>query len=261
MSPGEAGPRLAELVGGTRFADIDWVAETGSTNADLVAAARDGRAGPTVLVADHQTGGRGRLDRRWQSPPATNLLVSLLLAPMGEPETWGDHAAAVAVAAVDTCRQLGVAADLKWPNDVVVGDHKLAGLLAEAVTGVGRLVVGLGLNVSWPHTVTELSATSLVAEGVAVGDQTDRVEVLGDLLVRLDGRLGALDAGRAAVVRDAYRARCATLGRPVRVELVGGGQVVGRALEVDDAGALVVDDGRQRVVVTVGDVFHLRPDA
>ena len=101
----------------------------------------------SVLVADHQTAGRGRLDRRWDAPPGANLLVSLLFHEV--PEDPGELTRRVGLAAVDACRETtGVDAVLKWPNDVLVGDRKLAGILAER-TATGTVVVGLGLNVGW----------------------------------------------------------------------------------------------------------------
>ncbi len=236
-----------------RWPDVRWVDETGSTNADLAVLARAGHRAPVVLVADHQTNGRGRLDRRWESPPGANLLVSILLDADGAPAAWGWRPAAVAVAAAAACRTAGVEVDIKWPNDLHHGGAKLAGLLAEAVTATRTLVVGIGINVGWPDPpAAELGATSLRA----LGSSVDRPTLLAELLLQLDRWWSADPASLATV----YRERCTTVGCAVRVELVGGGELRGRAIGIDDAGALLVQVGVSVEVVTVGDVFHLRAE-
>jgi len=131
---------------------ISKVSVTGSTNADVLALARQGEPAGLVLAAAHQTAGRGRLDRRWDAPPGVNLLVSVLFRPAGHPSGWFRCATALAVAAVDACRDLGVPAGIKWPNDlVVVRDQilcKVGGILIE-VQDVGSrrvILVGVGIN-------------------------------------------------------------------------------------------------------------------
>ena len=111
---------------------MEWVAETGSTNADLLTAARAGAPSGTVLVADHQTAGRGRLGRQWHAPPGSSLLASILFHEPGR-TALHRYTQAVGVAAVEACRSTaGVTAALKWPNDLLVGERKLAGVLAES---------------------------------------------------------------------------------------------------------------------------------
>ncbi|MEM1334906.1 MAG: biotin--[acetyl-CoA-carboxylase] ligase, partial [Actinomycetota bacterium] len=135
---------------------IHWtvreVAETTSTNADLLDEVDRVPDGPdhVVLRADHQTAGRGRLDRRWEAPPGANLLVSILFRqPPARPQVLTQAVACAALAAVDRwCSPNGVAAGLKWPNDLVVDDRKLAGVLAQRHE-TGPVVVGIGLNVGW----------------------------------------------------------------------------------------------------------------
>ena len=204
------------------------VSVTGSTNADLLARARGGEPAGLVLVADHQTTGRGRLDRRWLAPPGTNLLASILLRPTRPAEQWFRATMAVAVATVDACRARGVAASIKWPNDVLVATDKLAGILAET-DGAGAVVVGIGCNIAWPMTGELAGATSLAAHGVAVSP-----------LVFADEILAGFDDD-APDLLDRYRARCSTIGRDVRVDLPGGAVVQGRAVGVDDDGLLVVE--------------------
>jgi BirA family transcriptional regulator, biotin operon repressor / biotin---[acetyl-CoA-carboxylase] ligase len=215
---------------------VEHVAETGSTNADLLATAAS-RPDRSALVAGHQTAGRGRLDRRWDAPPGTNLLVSLLFHDVaGDPSELTRR---VGLAAVDACREAaGITAVLKWPNDVLVGDRKLAGILAER-SSIGSVVVGLGLNVRW------------APPGAArLGPDVDPLDVLSALLATFD-RLPADVTAR-------YRQTLATLGRRVRIELVDG-VIDGTATDVDPDGRLVVlDNCAVTHRIAVGDVVHVR---
>ncbi len=222
---------------------VDWVAETGSTNDDLLAAGRAGAADRTVRAADHQVAGRGRLDRRWDAPPGENLLVSLLLRNV--PEHPHHVTQRVALAAVEACRDLaGVDAVLKWPNDVLLGDgRKLAGVLAQLGSDGGEpfVVVGIGLNVAWAPE----------GAGSLAGAITPR-ELLRGLLLAFD----VLPAD----IGPTYRCRLATIGQHVRVELPGDAIVVGRAVDVEADGRLVVlDDCAITHRIDAGDVVHLRP--
>lgn len=236
---------------------LQVVAETGSTNADLLAAAEAGAPDRTVLAAEVQTAGRGRLDRSWQSPAGAGLTVSVLLRPTTPTETWGWLPLLAGLALART-----VDAELKWPNDVLLGPDglKLAGILAQSSSGA--VVVGLGVNVS--TTADELpvsTATSLVLQGNSV---TDRGEVLVRLIEALDAELARWqaadgDAVAAGLATD-YRARCVTIGSAVRVERPSGA-LLGRAVAVDDTGRLLVqsDAGGEPVAVSAGDVTHVRP--
>ena len=221
-------------------------AEVGSTNAQALAAARLGASEGLVVVADHQSAGRGRRGRRWEAPAGSSLLVSVLLRPSRPalvPLVAG-------MAAVEACYEAaGVRAGLKWPNDVVVAEGKLGGLLAEAVAGA--VVVGLGLNVSWegplpPGAVDLLTLT---------GRRVDRDALLDAFLDAL-GRLRLLPP---AEVLDHYRRACVTLGREVRVRTPAE-ELEGRAVDIDPGGALVVEEaGGVRRSAVAGDVVHLRP--
>jgi BirA family transcriptional regulator, biotin operon repressor / biotin---[acetyl-CoA-carboxylase] ligase len=222
---------------------VEWVAETGSTNDDLLAAGRAGAPDRSVRAADHQTAGRGRLDRRWDAPPGANLLVSLLLRDV--PEHPHHVTQRVALAAVRACRDLaGVDAVLKWPNDVLLGDgRKLAGVLAQLGEDAGEafVVVGIGLNVGW------------APEGAASLDGAVSPRRL------LRGLLEAFDA-LPADIEPTYRSQLATIGQQVRVELPGDAVVVGRAVDVEADGRLVVlDDCAMTHRIDAGDVVHLRP--
>jgi BirA family transcriptional regulator, biotin operon repressor / biotin---[acetyl-CoA-carboxylase] ligase len=235
-----------------RFEEID------STNAYLRREAGSGAPEGAVAVADHQSAGRGRMDRRWESPPGASLLVSVLFRPDFDPSELHLCTAAVALAAAEACRRVGgVGAVVKWPNDLLVGEAKLAGVLAETDFSAGgcALVVGLGLNVAWPGPdgVGGTCLNDLSARPV------DRVALLDALLDALSVRRALLDTapGRHEVAAE-LRRRCATLGRRVRVELAAE-VVVGVAVEVDDSGHLVVETATGRQTVAAGDVVHLRP--
>jgi len=219
---------------------VEVLAEASSTNAVVAERARAGEPPGLVVVAERQTAGRGRLDRRWESPPRAGLTFSVLLAPPPEQLSWVPLLGGLAVATA-VREQTGVDAGLKWPNDVVVADRKLAGVLAEAVDG--KVVLGIGLNVTTRRAELPVEqATSLALEAA---DTTDR-----DTLLR--AVLRALAAGEDR--RSAYRQLCTTLGRQVRVELPGGTAVEGTAEQVDEQGRLVVDG----VPYAAGDVVHLR---
>lgn len=231
------------------------VAETGSTNADLLVAARSGAPSGTVLVADRQTAGRGRRGRNWDAPAGSSLLLSVLVRPdlpVGRLHLLTQW---VALVAADACQQVaGVRPVLKWPNDLLVGDRKLAGILAESVLAGDRVeavVVGIGLNVDWPDPMPgELAerATSLAA---AAGRHIGVDEVL---TATLDGLARGFDP---TIFSRRYRTELATLGRTVRLEL-GDRVVEGVAVDVTTDGHLVVEADGARTAFAVGDVVHLR---
>lgn len=231
---------------------VELVAEVDSTNRVLLDRARGGEPAGTVLVADFQTAGRGRLGRSWEARPGAALLVSVLLRPDLPPASAHRCTFAAGLAAVEACGEVaGVEAGLKWPNDVLVGDRKLAGLLAEAVLDGDRLaavVVGMGLN---------LAADGVPEGGIsleeAAGRPVDRQAVLDAWLARFDARLADLDG-----ILDDYRAASATLGRTVRVQLPGA-TFEGEAADVTADGHLVVATPSGERTVAAGDVVHLRP--
>ena len=265
---------------GARFADVRWVAETGSTNADAMALARQGAPEGIVLVADHQTAGRGRAGRTWTAPPGAGLLLSVLLRP---PAAVVDLCTmAVAVAAADAVEQVaGFAPRLKWPNDLVWpgdgsgADRKLAGILAEADWPASSsissgwkppadheravVVVGIGLNVHWPAELPDDLADIAVAMNHVTDVPVDREDLLIALLSALGPVYQALLAGDRSSLVAAWRACSATLGRRVRID-AGPVEVEGTAVDITDDGHLVVEtlDGERRTF-SVGDVVHLRP--
>jgi BirA family biotin operon repressor/biotin-[acetyl-CoA-carboxylase] ligase len=234
-----------------RFDEID------STNRYALDAARAGERPGLVVVADHQQAGRGRRGRAWTAPAGSSLLVSILLEPPPAPDRVQLLTMAAGLALTASVRSVaGVDAELKWPNDLVVGDRKLAGLLAETEVRDGRVrgvVVGIGCNVTWDGFPAELAATATACDREA-GHPVDRGALLDVLLDELATRLAGLSA-----VPGEYRSRLATLGRSVRVELAAG-VLEGVATDVDDDGRLVVRPRHgSPTVVAAGDVVHLRP--
>lgn len=225
---------------------IEYVAEVDTTQTILLERAANGTlADRTALRTDFQRVGRGRLDRRWGAPPGTALLVSLGFTDV--PDDPGQLMRRVGVAAVDALGSFGVEqAGLKWPNDVMIGGRKTAGMLAQR-SPLGPVVVGLGLNVGWaPEGATSLSEHC--------DPPTPRPS---DVLERLLERYDALDDG--AVVAQRYRSVLVTLGQTVRVELAAGA-VIGLAVDIGECGELDVrlSDGEIRRLLA-GDVYHLRP--
>ncbi|MFB6072748.1 MAG: biotin--[acetyl-CoA-carboxylase] ligase [Halobacterium sp.] len=237
--------------------DVEYHDALPSTNDRARELATDGASG-VVVLADEQTGGRGRRDREWSSPPG-GVWLSLVLRPNIPPARVPLLTLAAAVAVTDAAREAGVDAAIKWPNDVVVpdagdggrGGAKLAGVLTEMegeASRVSWVVVGVGVNVNVDRADLAGDATSVRAEA---GDVPRRAFVQRVLERFEDLRR---DPDR---VLAAWRDRAATLGERVRVELPAG-EVVGEAVDVTEHGALVVDTDDGERVVHAGDCQHLR---
>lgn len=261
--------RLRAALGG-RWAAVDVVDETTSTNADLLAAAARGAADRTLLAAETQVAGRGRFDRVWTSPPGAGLLVSLLVRPATPLVAWGWLPLLAGVALARAVRaEAGIDAVLKWPNDLLTPDGgKLAGILVQAAEGAA--VIGIGLNVS--TTAAELPVDTASSLALAGAPAVDRTALLAAIASAVDEQVSRWDAAggdaqTCGLLAD-YTALCDTLGRQVRVSLgggevrvsLGGGEVLeGTAEAVADGGGLQVRAGQQTHVVNAGDVEHLRP--
>ncbi|MGX1272014.1 biotin--[acetyl-CoA-carboxylase] ligase [Streptomyces phaeoluteigriseus] len=253
---------------GGLWTGLDIVQRTGSTNSDLVALAAAGKADEgTVLVAEEQTSGRGRLDRRWTAPPRSGLFFSVLLRPAEVPVArWGWLPLLTGVAvATGLSRAAGVDTALKWPNDLLVTvggeERKAGGILAERA-GADAVVVGVGINVTL--RAEELPVPQAGSLLLAAAVSTDRDTLLRGVLRSLEewyGRWrGTGGDASASGLQEAYAAGCATLGRTVRAELPGDRSVIGEAVAVDGDGRLVLatEEG-VREPVGAGDIVHLRP--
>jgi BirA family transcriptional regulator, biotin operon repressor / biotin---[acetyl-CoA-carboxylase] ligase len=243
----------------TLWRSLEVVAEVGSTNAVLAAAAAEEAPEGTVLVAEHQAAGRGRLARTWSSPPRAGLTVSVLLRPDVPAARRGWLPLLTGVALAEAVAEVpGVRASLKWPNDLLAADGaKLAGILAEVASGA--VVVGVGLNVSTRADELPEGGTSLA---LAAGAPVDRAAVLLRFLRGLERRYLAWvralgDPVVTGLARD-YLAWCATVGTPVVVTLPDGSTVDGVAEAVDWDGRLVVRTAAGRLELASGDVRHVR---
>jgi BirA family biotin operon repressor/biotin-[acetyl-CoA-carboxylase] ligase len=257
--------RRAAVRPGGLWREIEVVQSTGSTNADLLARALAGEPEGAVLAAEEQRAGRGRMGRTWTSPPRAALTFSVLLKPAVPPARrgWLPLLTGVAVAAAVT-EVTGVDTKLKWPNDLLAGDAKLAGILAEAAGDA--VVVGIGLNVSTEPAEFPgprpgaLPATSLRAAGATA---LNRANLLLAILAGFERwyqawqRAGG-DPDRSGL-RPEYTRLSATIGRTVRAELPGGQALSGPAAGVDSDGRLLVRVSPvSEVAVAAGDVVHLR---
>jgi BirA family biotin operon repressor/biotin-[acetyl-CoA-carboxylase] ligase len=251
----------AAIGGGPVWQTVEVVAETASTNSDLIARANGGTSvAGTVLIAEHQTAGRGRQGRSWAAVRYAQITMSVAIDTAGVPtDAWGWLPLATGVAIVDTVSGLGVDAGLKWPNDVLAGGGKLAGILAEVAAEQRVVVVGIGLNVSLSAEEAGVDGvTSLVDLGVAAPDrQRVVIGLLGELGRRVEAwrRAGGADA----TLIDDYRARSLTLQAPVRAILPGGREIVGVARDIDGQGRLTIDTDGRSTTVSAGDIVHLRP--
>ncbi len=246
--------------------DVRRFASLPSTNDWLLERAREGAPAGLVALADYQSAGRGRVGRRWEAPLGRSLLVSVLLRPLAPPHMLFACTAAVALATADASADLGCDEPaIKWPNDLVIDDRKVAGILAESDASApgGRagsvaVVIGVGCNIDWAPP--DSGATTLAEHAGLAAPPVERDRLLSALLERLAQRTDRLDTeeGRRSIVAE-LRARCCTLGREVRVERNGAGPLVGVARALEDDGRLVVSSATGDVDVSAGDVVHLRP--
>lgn len=244
---------------------VEILDQTPSTNAVVAQRAREGAPHGLVVVTEHQTAGRGRLDRTWETPPRAALTFSVLLRPPVEqvpPQRWPWLPLLAGLAVTSALREEGYAAGVKWPNDVLLagpaGERKVCGVLVERIeTPDGpAAVVGIGLNTSLGADELPVpSATSLELES---GHPVDRTAVLTRVLRSLLAHYADWVADPEAL-RSSYEAASLTLGREVRAELPGGDALVGTATGIDATGRLVIATPEGARLVGAGDVVHLRP--
>lgn len=248
--------------------NLTFVAETGSTNADLVANTANNNANTddfTVLVAGFQTAGRGRSGRDWLAPAGSSLFVSVLLKPSLVPAnrfSWIPLLAGLAMSRTAAKYLPSKDVSLKWPNDVLVGGNKISGVLSELLTDLSGVVVGAGLNIL--QTKQELpieTATSLSIEGAAA---LSLDEVLASYLQNLRELYGAWVSAGGDVLESGLRngviAACSTLGSKVKAILPGDQEILGTAVAIDDTGRLILqpEASTEVVAVAAGDIVHLR---
>lgn len=233
---------------------LKYVEETGSTNADL---AVSGGEDLTVLVAGSQTAGKGRAGREWSSPEGSSLAVSILLKPKFDNLTWLPLLAGLAM--TRAVRRLGVNASLKWPNDVLVQERKISGVLSELVDG-STVIIGAGLNLT--QTQGELpiaNATSLALEG-AVAELPVALNAYLAEFVSLYKEFSAAGGDPEVSLRAQVREVCASIGQEVRAIMPGDNEVVGKAIDIDTTGRLLINVAGENTLYAVGagDIVHLR---
>jgi BirA family biotin operon repressor/biotin-[acetyl-CoA-carboxylase] ligase len=248
---------------GLPWTDVVCLAVTDSTNRVAMEMAENGAKHGTVVVADAQTAGRGRMGRRWESPAGKNLYVSLLLRP-SVPTVDALRLALVAgVALADAVEAVGVPASLKWPNDLYCGGRKAAGILAEMASdpdGVRHVVIGVGLNVNMEEAdfPPDLRGTAMSLR-ILAGRAFHRVDVLVRLLDAFGTRYAEFIGGGFASLRDGWDRRDFLLGRRVLVRRPGG-EAWGVAHGLDTVGALrfLPDGGPAIESVHSGEVLDFR---
>ncbi len=244
--------------------DIEWTEKTGSTNDDLVAAVESGSAAPfSIIGTDHQQAGRGRLARTWTTPPNTCLTFSIAV-PVPSTVAADDLGWIPLItgrAVVDALRAEEVPAELKWPNDVLIRDRKLVGILTRIVIGADgekTVVIGTGINVHLAQDDLPVeTATSLLVEGFEFSREALLAAVVSRLREALASAFSRPAVGTAEFCADMADSM-ATIGRDVRVELPGQEPLTARAVGLDAHGGLVIETAEGLQTVTAGDVIHAR---
>lgn len=250
--------RAALVRDDTPWTDLVVLETTGSTNSDAAALARAGAPSGLVVTTEHQTAGRGRLDRSFTTPARSCVVVSVVLRPEHvPPQAWVWLPLLTGLAVRDTVAAAGVEAGVKWPNDVLISGRKISGILLERVESPAgpAAVLGIGLNVDL--TTEELpvpTATSLLLEGAHTVDRATVLQILLEKIARHYEPWTATGGDPRAGLQSAYRAACVTLGQEVRVELPDGSDLLGEATDIDVDGRLVVAGQH----LSAGDVTHVR---
>lgn len=263
----------------TDWQSLDVVAETGSTNSDLVQlATRDLAVDRHLLLAEYQHTGRGRYTRSWESPSAASVIFSALIRTRTvKPTRWALLPIALGVAVIDglhhtlqndptLAKEDYPELSLKWPNDVLCNGRKLAGMLVEMAavdkkyddgTSAAAIIPGVGLNVF--QTKDELPVDYATSLALALGEKTpSREELAISILTQLDRRVGEWRRGSDTLAAD-YVARCSTIGQDVEVQLPDSTLVSGKALDIADDGCLLLRKSDGTVdAIRAGDVRHIR---
>ena len=235
----------------SRYWRVSVVELTASTQSDLSNLASENLVqNGDVIAAEFQSAGRGRLERSFDAPAGSALLFSFFLSPKRKREDWGfvAHLAALSMHTI-VAKSVDTNITLKWPNDILINDKKVAGLLAQ-MTNNG-LIIGMGLNVEM--TSEELPVPTATSLAIAGSNQLDRNKILSTFLNQFASDFQEWDSGRDFI--DEYSSASGTLGREVQVEVVGRDNRMGVAQSVTTTGALLLSDGFE---VNVGDVVHLR---
>ncbi len=256
--------RLREALRDTRDLTVEVVEEAASTNVLIADRAREGAPDGLVLVAEYQSAGRGRLDRTWETPPGSALTFSVLLRPTSPTRSWPWLPLLTGYAVGKALEAAGYDAGVKWPNDVLIGERKVAGILVEQIeTGGGpAAVVGVGLNTDLTRDELPVpTATALSLETSRTGDAPDRTDLLVQVLLAIREAYDAWQVGGdlgGMPLAESYAQACVTVGRKVRVDLPDGSAVQGQATSIDPGGHLMVRAEGVEHRIGAGDVVHVR---
>ena len=231
-----------------RVSVVDLTSSTQIDLADLVNS--NAAINGDVIAAEFQSAGRGRLDRTFEATPGSALLFSFFIKPKRVRSDWGfiAHLAALSMREVIS-QDIPSQVQLKWPNDILIGDKKVAGILSQATDD--GVIIGIGVNVAM--TAEELPVETATSIGLMGSSKLDRNLLLANFLNLFEVNFEKWDEGVDFI--DRYSAVCATLGRQVQIEVIGRANRTGKALTINKVGALMLDDGFE---VNVGDVVHLR---
>jgi BirA family biotin operon repressor/biotin-[acetyl-CoA-carboxylase] ligase len=241
-------------------AGFEYLEQTGSTNRDLLAKA-EGLPEFYVLATDFQTAGKGRMDRSWEANPGSSVMASVLLRPsFTESSGIGWLSLMTALAISQAIKSLGQEAKIKWPNDVLIHDKKVSGILAEAAADLSCVVIGFGINVN--QSSSELPVETATSLSIETGKAIDRDQLLVAVIQNLKKLYSELSASggdaEACGLREAILSFSATVGQQVSVEFPDGKKSFGLAKQIDSTGRLVVETSSETLTVSAGDVLHLR---
>jgi BirA family biotin operon repressor/biotin-[acetyl-CoA-carboxylase] ligase len=248
------------LLSAQEAAGFEYLEQTGSTNRDLLAQA-EGLPEFYVLTTDFQTAGKGRMQRSWEASPGSSVMASVLLRPsFAESSGIGWLSLMTALAISQAIAELGQDSKIKWPNDVLVADKKVSGILAEASADLSCVVVGFGINVN--QTKAQLPVESASSLLVETGMPSNRDQLLAAVIKNLKKLYQELNAAggdaQASGLREAILKISATVGQQVSVEFPDGKKAFGKAQDIDPAGRLVLETSSETLTVSAGDVLHLR---
>lgn len=245
---------------------LDYLSSTGSTNSDLI---NHAMATPetypdfSVLVTGSQVAGRGRSGRQWIAPEGSSLIVSVLVRPLSVSPTqfsWLPLIAGLAMANAISHFDSSARAKVKWPNDILIADKKVCGILSEALSDLSGVVIGTGVNVFQTREQLPIeTATSLATENINVANLDELLaEYLRNLRCYYDEYISCNGELAESQLLDSIRLACGTIGRQVRVILPGDKELTGEAIDIDALGRLVLQHDGTQSAVSVGDIVHLR---
>ena len=248
------------LLSAQAAAGFVYLEQTGSTNADLLAKAQ-GLPEFYVVATDFQTAGKGRMDRSWEAKPGSSVMASILLRPQfSESSGIGWLSLLTALAISRSISALGPKPLIKWPNDVLIADKKVSGILAEAASDLSCVVIGFGINVN--QSIQELPVETATSLSIETAQAVNRDQLLATVIENLKQHYSELvsagGSAEASGLRAAILDASATIGSQVSVEFPDGKKAFGLAKDIDATGRLVVETQSQTLTVSAGDVLHLR---